>query len=289
MSYIEALATTVSEVAVTALENIEKTNTEKIDAADCDITCNDKYDGFSEKHSAFTTAIHKKLTAITIYRRFDLPSSEALDCNAYRSRSECDTARKKCLKTAYNAANRYVTAGEDTSIATFAANQYNEVILSCFVPILDDLKLYCHANNKEIIFNNILTLITGSQNALQTRFDKELTLNADYYTLYNFDYFLDQVSIEKQDYRVSENPIMRLLEAAAPGYIEYTFEDAYSAILEMEKDLNKHCATFFNQAFSEYKNYIAKIEQLLDVIGKDFIDFSEDDDINAYLKNRYKK
>lgn len=231
----------------------------------------------------FSTAIHKQLQTEKFYKRFDLPSSEALEYHSYCSKNECEKAKKKCIQKVYNTANKYITPNEKLCIANLCATYYSQALYSCLTPILDALKMYCIANQKEIIFQRIIELMKNSQKTFLELFEKELLIHCDYYALYNFDYFLEQVEVEKQDYRVFEESWIRLLETMTPGSIEYTFENAYSAVLEMEKDLNDHCATFFNYAYQEYTNYTEQIELLIVSFGSTFTDFKETDTINEYL------
>ena len=91
------------------------------------------------------------------------------------------------------------------------------------------------------------------------------------YALYDIDYFIEKVPIEKHDFRVSEDVVFKLLETLIADNVQYTITDIYTSIFEMEHDLNNHASTFFNTAYSEYKSYIAEIEAI-ELEAKNIID-----------------
>ncbi len=194
----------------------------------------------------FSTSIPNPLQTEKLYKYIYLPTPEALDYQIYHSQNEHEKSKKRYIQKAYNTANKYITPNEKLCIANSSASYYSQAIYCSLNPILDDLKQYCIANEKEAIFQSTIELINHSQKTFLKLFEKELSTNFDYYTLYDFDYFL-------------------------------AFENVYSAILEMEKDLNDRCNTFFNYAYNEYNTYIKQIETLFLSFGTTFTDFKQTD------------
>ena len=108
--------------------------------------------------------------------------------------------------------------------------------------------------------------------------------NRDYYSMYDYNYFLEQTSIEKHDFRVSDDVFFKLIETVVADNIEYTIEGIFDPINEMEKDVNDYANTFFGAALSKYKAYTDEIETLIDSIGHGLPPFNKDETINDYLE-----
>ena len=52
----------------------------------------------------------------------------------------------------------------------------------------------------------------------------------------------------------------------------------------MEDDLNEHADTFFKAAHTEYENYVKKIEELIDMLGKNNMPaMNENESLKEYL------
>ena len=100
-------------------------------------------------------------------------------------------------------------------------------------------KLY-ELHRKSDCFRTFKDKITHSSKNLLELFQTELSDNTDYYAMYRFQYFLDQVEIEEHDYRVMEGGFWRSLETLISGSIQYTISDIHTPISEMEGDLNEH-------------------------------------------------
>lgn len=247
-----------------------------------EVAKNNGYDDFYETHSPFTNEFHKQLKVPKIYRYYFLPYNSSIASKFYKSKSQCENDKKNTISKAYSEASEYVTPGSSKCFAKEATIYYSKVIDRCFTNIMDNLNLYCDISNKKSIFEKIYNIVNKSKNNLQNIFEQEIRDNVDYYKMYELDYFMDQVEIEKNDYRVSEDGIFRLLEGMIADNIEYTISDIYSSISEMENDLNKRANTFFNSVHNEYEKYVNEIEELLELIGKN-LKLNENEDIEDCL------
>ncbi|MDD6207424.1 MAG: hypothetical protein PUB10_02755 [Clostridiales bacterium] len=241
------------------------------------------YDFFSDTHSPLSSFFHRELKAVKLSRYYRLPFNNTATLETYHTKSECERARNACLEKAYDAANRYVSPGDSKNIAKDAATHYSDVIQQCFTPVIDHLKLLCHMTNHDTVFDQLSSLVKNSRKNLLALFEAELQDSSDYYRMYHFDYFLDQVDIEKHDYRVSDEGFFRLLETALCDHVEYSYKNAALAVNEMENDINDHAASFFNYAYTEYEHYTGEIEELIDSISKDLPTPEEEEDLAAYL------
>ena len=225
-----------------------------------------------------------------IYEHYHLSFDSAVMGTFFDSRSECTAAKKAALEKAYNEARRYISPGDSKCIAKAATEHYSKQIHDVFTPeVLDKLQNLCEIRKKTSLFQKLQEQIKQSKKALSSLFEAELHENADFYAMYQFDYFMDQVEMEEHDNRISDGGLLRALEALAGGSIQYTITDIHSAISEMEDDINDHANTFFNTAQSEYQYYCQEIEELIQEIGNDFSKRKEDESVSGYLQRLCRK
>mgnify|MGYP007112697476 FL=1 len=242
------------------------------------------YDSFHESHSALATLFHNTLKANRIYEVYSLPFNASVMKKFYNSRSECAAAKKTALEKAYNTASAYVTPGNSKCIAKYAATYYGTYIQELFAPqIMDALQKLYELHRKSDCFRTFKDKITHSSKNLLELFQTELSDNTDYYAMYRFQYFLDQVEIEEHDYRVMEGGFWRSLETLISGSIQYTISDIHTPISEMEGDLNEHAHTFFKAAHDEYRSYCREIEELLQQLGDNFRAKADEEALTDYL------
>lgn len=259
-------------------------NPETADAARVAAAANG-YDSFHESHSALATLFHNLLKTHRLYEHYHLPFNSSVMGTFYNSHSECNAAKKKALEKAYNKARRYVSPGDSKCIAKAATEHYTSHIHDVFTPeILEKLQTLCEIRQKAPLYQKLQDQIKHCKKDISSLLEAELLENADFYAMYQFDYFMDQVEIEEHDYRISEGGFLRALETLAGGSIQYTITDIHSAISEMEEDINDHANTFFNTAQSEYQYYCQEIEELLQEIGNDFSEQKENESVSDYLQ-----
>lgn len=259
-------------------------NPETADAARVAAAANG-YDSFHESHSALATLFHNLLKTHRLYEHYHLPFNSSVMGTFYNSHSECNAAKKEALEKAYNKAHRHVSPGDSKCIAKAATEHYSSHIHDVFTPeILEKLQTLCEIRQKAPLYQKLQDQIKHCKKDISSLLEAELLENADFYAMYQFDYFMDQVEIEEHDYRISEGGFLRALETLAGGSIQYTITDIHSAISEMEEDINDHANTFFNTAQSEYQYYCQKIEELLQEIGNDFSEQKENESVSDYLQ-----
>lgn len=259
-------------------------NPETADAARVAAAANG-YDSFHESHSALATLFHNLLKTHRLYEHYHLPFNSSVMGTFYNSHSECNAAKKEALEKAYNKARRYVSPGDSKCIAKAATEHYSSHIHDVFTPeILEKLQTLCEIRQKAPFYQKLQDQIKHCKKDISSLLEAELLENADFYAMYQFDYFMDQVEIEEHDYRISEGGFLRALETLAGGSIQYTITDIHSAISEMEEDINDHANTFFNTAQSEYQYYCQEIEELLQEIGNDFSEQKENESVSDYLQ-----
>lgn len=243
------------------------------------------YDDFAENHTELATAFHKALKIRRMIPRYSLPLNSSIASKFFTSKSECENAKKDALSKAYHKASDYVTPGNSKCFAKDATTYYCEILMDIFQPLMDDLQRLCSLTKNESLFKQIEDKVKNCKTNLNAAFEEELTDSADYYAMYNFDYFMDQVDVEEHDFCVSDdNTITKFFEALLTDNIQYTIPDILSTVREMEDDLNEHADTFFKAAHTEYENYVKKIEELIDMLGKNNMPaMNENESLKEYL------
>lgn len=242
------------------------------------------YDNYALSHSPLASRLHQELKASNLYLRYNLPNDASLAGKFFTKKSECETAKKAALQNAYTKAQAYLTPGHSKCMAKEAAEHYSQKIESSFVPFIDSLKTFCSLSERNSVFEKLSNLISHSKKNLKARFEEELNEHSDYYKLYGLEYFMEQAQIEEHDFRISEEGFFKFLETVLADNIQYTLNNIYSVILELENDLNKYAGTFSRSALGEYQRYVEEIEKLVDSLGKGLPDFIENEDINDYLR-----
>ena len=241
------------------------------------------YDDFHETHSPLASAYHKQLKSQKLINTHHLSYNSFIEGKFFKSKTECEKAREHCIRKAYDEAENYVTSGNSKSLSKEAAEFYSKHIHSVFDNTRKKLENLCILTGTVEQYQFLCKKLDKSYKNLLAEFDNELNANYDFYRMYNFDYFIDQVEIEEHDYRISDDFFTRVLETLLTDSIEYTISDLYSAISEIENDLDSHANTFYGAAFHIYKSYVTEIEKLLDKIGKGLPAFEENEDIEDYI------
>lgn len=241
------------------------------------------YDDFGETHCSLATAFHQKTKSWPLISHYSLPTNFSLATTFFTSKSECEAAKRNELSTAYRKATDYITPGNPKCFANEAAKYYSKKLTSQCTLAIEPLAALCKKQSKMPAFEKIQDMVCNCEKHLLHLFEQELREKSDYYEMYQFNYFMDKVEVEEQDYRISEDPFGKLFERVFTDNIQYTITDISSAVLEIETDLNKHANTFFKTAQRIYEKYIQEIEMLLEDIGKNLPAMNEDESLNDYL------
>lgn len=240
------------------------------------------YDDYSENHSPLATYFHNKLKGYERFSYIRLPYDSSALCKEFHSEYAAKQALKEYLKKPYDAASALVNTCNSKCVAQTTAEEYSKSICECFEPIRDNLKTLFSLKGKSGLYENLMKLVSNSGKALRLKFEEEITENQEYYNMYDFDYFVDRVSIEEHDYRTSEG-FFKVVETLFQDSIEYTYDDFLGAVLEMEKDSNDHISSFYKSAYSEYLSYIKDIEKIFEELGSDYPEFKEKESISDYI------
>ncbi len=241
------------------------------------------YDDFHEYHSPLASVFHKKLKSSERYPFFDVPYNSSLGGKFFSSKSECTSVRDRCVRKAYDYAQSVLSVGTSNSISKEPATFYSEHIQSVFSDMRQDLEKLSKLNGTETACQNLFQKVDNSYRSLLESFDQELKDNSDYYKMYDFNYFIEKADIETHDHRISEEFFWRAMETIFSDSIEYSINDLYSVISEIEHDLKDYANTFYGTAFSIYKNYVSEIEQLLDTIGNHLPEMEPEESLEDYL------
>ena len=232
--------------------------------------------------STLSEVIQKQLAVKQTLKFISFSRSDCLNCRGFHSRHECRKAGETIIKNAYNEASKYLKANSADSLARSEAEKYSKKINSTLLPIMGVLKRQCQSQNQIEVYRQISDAVNSCKRNLLAEFTKELEDNSDYYSLYNIDYFLDQLEIEEDDMR-TETGILGMLEWLNPQSFEYSFDGTFEALEEIEKDINAKAASFFSVTHERYRDYVRKIEDLIDTACAGLPPMKEKEDIVGYL------
>lgn len=266
------------------VENIalpEKVSDEMSEYA-ANVAVKNGYDDYKDKNLPLATYFHNKLKNSFPFYGIRLPYNASIVSKRFKSKYTAEQELKETLKKPYDKAQSYLTVGNAISVSKTLSAYYSDFINNCFNPVIEQLKTLYSLKGKSENFNSLSELVRNSKKILLQKFEDELSNSADYYGMYKFDYFVDSVSIDKNDFRV-EKGFWGALEALVGDSIDYTYSDLYSTVCEMEKDVNDRLATFYKSAYAEYLAYLGKIEKEIEVLGSDLPEFNENEDIKAYI------
>lgn len=259
------------EKAGILIENITLPEAEDPDTIDVAKSAAKKhgYDDFADNHSILATSYHEALRTEPFVIYHHLPFDSSILGNMYTSRSACYNTAESVITKAYTAANEYFNTESKKSLSKECAKYYSNVITSVFKKKMPELEKMCKNAEKTDCYEKLCKLISKAKTKLKKAYNRELIENAEFYKMYNLDYFIEQVDIEKFDNSVSDDDDLlgQFLEAIFSGTKEYMITDLYSPISEMEFDLEDHATTFYKFAHREYMKYVGKIEGLLEKVG----------------------
>lgn len=240
------------------------------------------YDFYYEQHSDFENLIHKKLMCSAMYDPYNLYADT--NDNYYKSKYECEKAGEACIRKAYDEAHEMFGTTRPDSILNKAVDYYSYQIEYCFNQLMPELENYCCQNNLQESFNKLKQIVDASRETLESEFNKEISRNSDYYHLYNFSYFKEKISIEKIDYGVDGDGLSLIWGILTGEGIEYCFEGALDAIIEMNDDLNRLILSFENKAHEIYQTHIEKIETCIHSIADFLPQMFENESMNEYFE-----
>lgn len=247
---------------------------------------------FSQQHAPITVVFHKEWKSYVMVRNYTLLSDKAVS-KPYSSRYECEKAAKEVIRKTHELANQYVTTGNSKSVSKTVAKEYAEYLQAVFASSKDLLKSCCEDLGRTEVYEKIQRMVMECEKSLRSVLEEELNDSRDYYQMYRLDYFYDMIDIDVTDCRVSEGGLFRAMEAVFADNMHYTYTGVWSAISELEKDLNENLTTFYRRAYAEYISYIGKMEALLDTLDKSFMKQrtkeKQESEIEKTIKNMIKQ
>lgn len=218
---------------------------------------------------ALANKYHEKLKSDPLTFSVNLPYDISSLGSTYPSYSTCYSEAKSAISRAYEEANRYFDPKSKKSLAKECAKYYNNVIASAFKNKLPELEKLFQDVNKPEAYKKLCKLINSAKKKLKKIYNKELMEEAEFYQMYNFEYFMEQVEIVEMGNNTfddNDDFLGLVLRAIFSESKEYMVSDLYCSIREMESDLADHASIFYNFAHEEYVRYIGKIEKVLDCL-----------------------
>lgn len=240
------------------------------------------YDDYDEKNSSLATYFHNILKNAIPFYNIHLPYNTSAASKRFKSKFAAQKELTELIKKPYDKAVSYITPGNSCCLAKTLSEQYAERVKVYFDPIAEQLKQLYTVKGKSNEYDKLQSLVSGAGKALYQAFETELNDSSDYYRMYKFDYFVESVDIEKNDFSYEEG-VFKILEMLVSDSVDYTYCGLFESFLEIEKDLNDRASTFYNSAHREYLNYLHKIEKKIELLGKEFPDFNENETIGDYI------
>lgn len=234
------------------------------------------YDDYADTHSTLSSIVHRALKKERLTRWYYLEHNAAdVAAEFYRSKTTAEQAAQRTIEDAYEKANAFFIPGSGHCIADTFSERYGNLIQKKMETILERLMDACAENTA--LYEKVAVLdqlsLTARQ-VLQTRFEKELRENTQYYFMYKKSYFLDRIEITDHDFNVDlfESDLLNGLARLIHDETEYTVDGILETIGEMQDDINSHAEMFFSAAYDVYRDYCLEIEEIAEEIGKDLSD-----------------
>lgn len=198
-----------------------------------------------------------------LYARHLLPMNSFKGTKFYSSKRECEKARDDCIMEAYRRAENYLLSNSVKSIAKEAADFYSKLLKEASEPHFFELKDLADKTGKTTLFATFQGKIVSAPKSLLASFKEELEENRDYYSMYEYRYFLEQTSISEHDHRFSEEFFFRFLEKMFTESVTYTIDNITTVISEIQSDLDSMASTFFGVAEKIYSEYYEEVMEIL--------------------------
>ena len=235
-------------------------------------TANERPD--PEYQNRLASLFHNALKAYPYTRIIFLKTRGEKDSGKFfKNKKECKERRNSVILKAYNEANSYFATDSSKSVAKEAASFYANFTTNA-VSLCQKLEPYGSLIDAfPDAFRELRTLINKAQKNLLRQFQGELNENADYYRMYDLNYFIEQVDVEEHDYNLDTgDKVFDFVARLVNNNTEYTLEGLFDSLGELEDDLNKNAASFFNTAFTIYQDYCYQITHIAETIGNHLTD-----------------
>ncbi|MBO5372292.1 MAG: hypothetical protein J6A75_06195 [Lachnospiraceae bacterium] len=243
--------------------------------------------------SPLANALHERFQSellneiLTGKRSFNytVPTIDLGDYKTYTSLSTCKTAIRECIEPKYHQACAFFSPDNPASTAADVATYYSKILNQSISPILAALYIFCQQRQQLQAYEELVALIKNSDTYFIHVFTNHLANNPQAYCLPALDYFLDIVPIEEFE-KTSPWDIFTFCFKRKKSSTVFELDDLdiCRAIEKINSHMIKCHATFRVQVLPIYKNYIEKIESLVDSISTGLPEFFSDEKLTDYLK-----
>lgn len=259
----ERAGITVKNIKLPENENPETIELARSAAADYG------YDDFSDYHSSLALKYHDALKVKPFISKKDLELNTPDEDTYYNDYYSCKNAAEDIFKKVYDKANSYFDPNNKNSLAKECAKYYSTIIKDAFEEDLSELEQLSIKNNTFKSYEKLSKLINKSKSKLKKHYDNELVEDAEFYELYDVDYFVDEIDIDDiQLNNPSNDDLLNIvIDFLFDTSTKYIISDIQSPYSELKSDMDDHSLTFYKYAHREYNRYIQKIENCLDIIA----------------------
>ena len=230
------------------------------------------YDDFAETHCPLAVKVHDSIKVNRIwYSQLLHTNTDDAGITAFPSRWAAEKVAKKVVEKAYRESNSFFQTDHTACLAPPLAAEYAERLQRG----LEELpaRLCALTGDKRELAEKLIGLVNKAPEALRERFEQELRENTDFYGMYEESYFIERVTIEKNDYSMDmfDSDFLNGLARLIQNETDYNIDvwSLFEIIREMEEDVNKHADAFYSSAYYIYRGYCREIENLAEEIGKD--------------------
>jgi hypothetical protein len=249
------------------------------------------YDFFYENHSPLANAFHSdfRLRHRQFWENIFLPYNESIVSKDYHTMGEAKQAVREFLRKGYDEGNALFEVEGSKSLTRKVVAHYKEELETYYSLFSRELHDYCNTAGKMELLKEIDGLVRGCGEYMKKEMTAELADNRDYYKLYDFDYFCNQVDIEENDSSLEENPVWHFLETVIAETKTYTFADVFASREEIEKDVNHNAEAFYKVAEDTFQERIRELEEKINLVGQGLDDMEKEENIAQYLVRMTKK
>lgn len=248
------------------------------------------YDVFYEQHSSLTNAVHKALYNTQYYRYYVLPTEDLSVFEEYSTEGDAKKAAAECIRKTYDAGSEMFDAHSEKCLMKDVVLYYGNVLQKYFGSFKNELENYCSSVGKQDVYEKIKDLAGNCKTFMQKALTRELEENRDYYEMYKFDYFVDQVKINEFDSSVGDTDIViSILETFFINTKTYTVSDIFTPQQEMEKDVNNRANSIHRVAKKCFGELVSDIESSMELLGRKLEPMEEEESIQAYLERMTKQ
>jgi hypothetical protein len=265
-------------------ERKQKEVSDETAAQDAFETVDEKEDeSFYENHCSLVNTVHKDLYDKKYFKCVKLPHNTAPAFEEYSSKYAAKRAVEEALREVYDAACDVFRTGSERCPLDTVAEYYHKILFRYFAAFGNQLQEFCEATDQLLVFREIQGILDGFKPAMKKELTRELEDDRDFYKMYKFDYFLDQIELEELDTRGYREGVLSIFEAVFTDSITYTAPDVITSIDEIERDVYERMKTFYRVAQSFYHQTLEALENELELLGKKLGPIQEEETVKEYL------